>query len=312
MIRLLQANRICIAITILCGNIVFSGASLAKCCPGDSRLNIVDATIKSCVKSENVTSDWDSYNVAISSNGTQFPHCEYSVQRAFEAPVDFAELNGCLDKRIDGQFYAFHCNGQPATAVHKLNKCCPLNHSYDHTERFCVPNTDSILHFNGLFRDNVVIFEPKVPDCDDGEAFVEYYSTAHDIEFVDRNLKITTEHFPKGEVLPSEKYCVEGLVNAAVEQTQRHLIVRSCRPRDICNRIPCIRRCCKSDQMYQRNPVTKKSECVAHPSSANFMPVFYDINFPLEPNKSQDQIHLKGMTMVFRQKNSPYDRLALI
>lgn len=275
---------------------------MPKCCPSDSRINIVDATIKSCAKSENTTIDWDAYNVAVSADHTQFPRCEFGVRRTFEAPADFAELNGCLDKSIDGHFYAFHCNGQPTTAVHRLNKCCPLNHSYDHTERFCVPNTDSTLHFQELFGDNVVIFEPKVPDCADDEAFVEYYSTAHDIAFVDRNLKITTEHYPRGEVLASAKYCVEGLVNAAAgERSQRHLIVRSCRPRNVCNEIPCIRRCCKSDQMYQRNAVTKKSECVTHPSSANFMPVFYDINFPLVPNKSQDQIHLKGMTSRFAE-----------
>lgn len=302
MVRIIQVNIfgfIYLSIVIFYGNIELSYGLLAKCCPIDSRINNADGTMGNCVKSENAT-DWESYNVHISPHIPQFPQCNFNIQQIFQAPSDFSILNGCLDKSVDGQFYTFQCNDQPTTTVHKLNKCCPVNHSYDHTERLCIPNTDSILHFRELFGENIVIFEEKVPDCSDDEAFVEYYTLAHDIDFVDRSLKITTEHYPAGEILHTDKYCVESLVNTIVaEQNQRHVIVRSCRPRNICATIPCIRRCCKSDQMMVRNAITKKTECVQHPNNANFIPIFYDINFPLQPNKSQDQIHLKGLTQLF-------------
>lgn len=286
---------LCISIAILLGNLATSSALLAKCCPADTLIDIASGNIN-CVKSENTT-EWDSYNIAVSPDQTQFPLCEYNVQHIFQAPTDFSVLNGCLDKSPDGEFYSMECKNHPTVAVHRLNKCCPVNHSYDHTERFCVPNTDSVLHFQELFGNNLVVFEPNVPDCTDDEAFVEYYTTAHDIDFVDRNLKIVSDQFPSGELLQSDKYCVEGLINStAVKRQERHVIVRSCRPRNICDDIPCIRRCCKNDQMYQRDPVTKKPQCVQHPNSANFVPIFYDINFPLEPNKSQAKIHQKGLT----------------
>lgn len=286
---------VCISVAILFGNFATISGSLPKCCPSDTLIEMSNNNIN-CVKSENATK-WDSYNIAVSSDQTQFPHCAYSIQQLFQAPTDFSILNGCLDKNANGEFYSMECNDQPTIAVHKLNKCCPVNHSYDHTERFCVPNSESVLHFQELFGDNLVVFETNVPDCADDEAFVEYYTIAHDIDFVDRNLKIVTDQFPDGEILQTDKYCVEGLVNTAAEKVQeRHVIVRSCRPQNICDNIPCIRRCCKSDQVYSRDPKTRKTQCIKHPNNANFVPIFYDINFPLAPNKSQEQIHLKGLT----------------
>lgn len=305
MARVLQnkSNRIVVIFLVAVLNSAKISAVLRKCCPMESIIKSANGeSIGDCVK-RGADINWDSNNLEFSFTNiseSESPLCKPEVKQIFQLSTDFDELNGCLDQSNDQRFYAMHCLDQPTIAVHKINKCCPVNHSYDHSERFCVTNTDSNLHYRELFKQNVVIFEPKVPVCGDDEVFVEYYSLAHDINFVNHNLKITTEHFPAGEILQTDKYCVEGLVNVDNSTNNiRHIIVRSCRPRTICDTIPCMRRCCKSDQMMQRNRTARTVHCVPHPSNANFMPAFYDIEFPLELNKTQNREHLKGLAQSF-------------
>lgn len=300
MAQISQNNRIktihnLVIVLLIVNSSVLIGASLSKCCPVDGEININSDSIENCVKRGN-RSKWNSYNVDLSTNETQFPKCNRDSKKTFQVSTDFVEVNGCLDKSSDGQLYAIHCKEQPGVLVHKLNKCCQTNHSYDYIKRLCVPNTDSVLHFQELFGDNFVVFEPNVPNCADDEAFVEYHTIAHDIDFVDRNLKIVSEHFPSGEMIQSNKYCIEGLVNTDTDKNKRHVIVRSCRPKTICDRIPCIRRCCKSDQMMEMNWDNNTVNCVQHPENMNFKPVFYDIKTPVESIHQQSYAHPKGLS----------------
>lgn len=301
MARAPQTIRIVFIFLCVVLNSVKISAILRKCCPMDSVIkNVNGESILDCVKGgADMNWDWNNLEFAVNNNNNEsrLPLCKHEVKQMFQVSTDFDETNGCLDQSNDRRFYTLHCLDEPNIAVHKINKCCPVNHSYDHSERFCVTNTDSNLHHRELFKQNVVIFEPKVPVCDDDEVFVEYYSLAHDIDFIDHNLKITTEHFPAGEILQTNKYCVEGLVNTDDNKNNRHIIVRSCRPRTTCDTIPCMRRCCQSDQMLQRNRTARTVNCVPHPNNTNFMPVFYDIKFPLELNKTQDREHLKGLAL---------------
>lgn len=278
---------------ILLNNFGETRALLSKCCPLGAQLHIQNDSAVNCVQSTNLTG-WELYNIESSSNETQLPHCDHKVKRLFEESLDFSELSGCFDIADDGHFYAAYCRSEPTNAVHKLNKCCPTGHSYDHNERFCVPDARSHQHFGELFGADAVIFVPKVPSCAGDEVFAEYHSTAHNISFVDRTMTITTDNFPAGESLQTHKYCIDGLLNGDDKANEHHIIVRSCRPQSVCDKMPCIRRCCESDQMLQRNAKTRMAECVQHPNSTNFVPTFYEAGSSMDANATQDYAHVKG------------------
>lgn len=167
-----------------------------------------------------------------------------------------------------------------------INKCCPLFHSYDHTERFCTQSLNFNSYFRQLFGNDAVVIENTVPDCAEDEVFVEYFSTIHNIHFDGMNLKVDNYE------LPSNKFCIDNLVNInPIELTEGgiHLVVRSCRPNSICNEIPCFRRCCKTDQILRKGRRSK--ECVPH--QKNLVPIFYDVEPPI--TNPQKQISLRGM-----------------
>lgn len=198
-------------------------------------------------------------------------------------------------------FVALSCLQRSVSTVHLVNKCCPTGHSYDPSKGFCIRDSNSHLHFESLFGSSAVVFENKIPDCSEEEVFVEYFSTDHNIKFTGRDIKVNDE------IISSDKYCFDGLVNLieiAPNKREHHTIVRSCRPRSICNKIPCIRRCCKTDQILHAPFATPGPErCQPHPNNTNLLPIFHDISFPL--SDTQKRIHLKGMQIIYYAVSFP-------
>lgn len=218
-------------------------ALLSKCCPIGSQIHINNGNLPNCVKQENAT-NWELYNVDVSTKETQFPQCNYGVKQIFQASTNLSLLNGCLDKSIDGNLYTIRCKDQPAVDVHKLNKCCPANQSFDQKRQLCASSLASNMRFRQLFGDTVVILEPKMPHCDEDEVFVEFHSTHHDIAFVDRNLRIKSQHFPAGQTLRINQYCIESLLtDEDIVESKWDIIVWSCQPKDVVEKFPHILQC---------------------------------------------------------------------
>lgn len=251
---------------------------VTKCCPLDSVLRIQNGY--SCELQTNHTI-WDAYNILPS----VMPRNCKLIRNVFDNSNTHTELN-CLDKDSNNQFLALSCFQRSISTVHLMNKCCPNGHLYDHNERRCIH--DSRTHFQTLFGNSAVVFENKVPQCSPNEVFVEYSSIVHhSIRFTGRVLKVNNES------LSPEKYCVDGLVNidrtvANESKGEEHIIVRSCRPRSICNQITCIQRCCKTDQIVEKR--TQTNRCQPHPNNTNLLPFFYDIRLPLSDTQRKVQI----------------------
>lgn len=262
---------------------------MTKCCPLDSNLKFQSDEHFECAPVNDKTLTLNSFNVGAPADGTSsFPGCSpKKVTKFFENGEKFAQLNrGCIDQTSSGDLMAIECPREQSIDVHRLNKCCPIGYSYDSNERFCTPNSDYLLNFWNVFHDYVILFDQKVPECSQDEAFVEYFSDVHDISFSQANLKVN------GDVLQPDKFCVDGSMNSESEtKNTEHIIVRSCQPRSVCDHIPCIRRCCKTDQMLQRK--NGKTECVDHANG--LMPIFYHAEFPIDINKTQERVHLKGL-----------------
>lgn len=167
------------------------------------------------------------------------------------------------------------------TQTRSLNKCCPYGKSYDGIDRFCIVNPYS--NFENSFGFTINEIPTKVPVCTDDEVFVEYQSTYHAILFDGTYLKVNDE------ILSPDKFCIEHLVNFvnSGDVYDKPVIVRSCRPRTICNYISCIRRCCQTDQV-----MTPKRLCLNHPSEQNLIPKFFDVILPI--TNTQNQIAVLG------------------
>lgn len=262
---------------------------IKKCCPEDFVLDTKDFY---CGSSEN-ENVWDSYNIKYN-NLMNLENCVRKTRNAFGKEEAYAELNGCIDKDLNDTFVAVSCQDTPGVnvGVHFVKKCCPIGQSYDHSKRNCVLDPNSHETFKSLFGNSVVVFERNIPECSREEVFVEYSSTAHSIRFSEKNVKVN------GNILPSDKFCIEDLINIDPNEAttnEHHVIVRSCRPRSICNEISCIRRCCSADQIMLNRP--KSERCQPHPNNTNLMPIFYDITFPLSDTQKKKPI--RGMMFFY-------------
>lgn len=252
-----------------------------KCCPinvdfdGQNEL-----TCKSSTNSNR--SQWDAHNIFLS----LLPQTCDEFRYAFvKDETNYIEFNGCIDKDSNDQYVAVSCAQDTIAGVHFINTCCPFGQFYDHTERFCTQHFDFYGNFKHLFGNAAVVFKNKVPDCLENEVFVEYFSTLQDVQFDGMNVLVD------GNYLPSNKFCINDLVNVNSSSQDIQLVIRSCRPRSICNEISCYRRCCKTDQVLKKS--FKAKQCVPHPENKNLFPVFYDVETPV--TKPQRQTILKGI-----------------
>lgn len=257
---------------------------LDKCCPSGQSLEIrrhANGTIfYDCVPSAGET--LYGYNIR-QNDGPQIPVCDNLIASDFSAENDLISTNGCLDT-VGNTVSSLKCPYHQNVDVHLVYKCCGPGYSYDFNERFCVPNERYLENFSRVFGESVVVFKTQVPHCNDDEVFVEYHSTVHDIWFRQSSITIAPK-YRQSETLSPRTFCIDGTVNhttaaeanATEDLEAIHVIVRSCRPRAICERIPCIRRCCENDQMMVRSKLTSKGVCVPHGENKNFRPIFHDV-----------------------------------
>lgn len=257
---------------------------LDKCCPSGQNLDIKrleNGTIYyDCVPVADET--LFGYNIR-QSDESQIPVCDNLIANNFPAENHIISTNGCLDT-VGDAISSLKCPYQQNIDVHLVYKCCESGYSYDFNERFCVPNERFLENFSQVFGESVVVFKTQVPRCNDDEVFVEYHSTVHDIWFSRSSVTIAPK-YRASETLSPRTFCIEGTVNhttAADTNATRdlesiHVIVRSCRPRENCDRIPCVRRCCENDQMMTRDNNTGHGICAPHAENKNLQPIFHDV-----------------------------------
>lgn len=128
----------------------------------------------------------------------------------------------------------------------------------------------------------MAIFQTKVPDCALDEVFVEYQSDIHQSRLQRSGLKLSVD---ATEILRPGTFCLDAIVdadrNSTITTDIYGIIVRTCRPRELCRKIPCVRRCCRNEMMMQR--VNGSVKCVEY--ARNIKPTFYDMGSPVYGSK---------------------------
>lgn len=293
----------------------FRSSKISKCCPDGFELNLGGnvttdelngnlelASRYSCFMTpeafmENEPSTAPplfGYNLRISDNvfalendDNNIPKCSNVELFQFDLSGGIISSDGCIDY-LDGVLQGLKCSDREQIAVHKVFKCCPPGWSYDLTERQCVENSNDLQLFANLVGSSVALFETKTPECRQEDVFVEYYTDKQNVILQRSGVDIVSLLTGESEFLLPGSFCMEGIYNIASEATQ--IIVRSCRPRSVCNRMPCVRRCCKNDQMLQK--INGTSTCVA--INQNIQPIFHEVTGPIEIDKMENTVEPPG------------------
>uniref|UniRef100_A0A1A9WBV7 G-protein coupled receptors family 2 profile 2 domain-containing protein n=1 Tax=Glossina brevipalpis TaxID=37001 RepID=A0A1A9WBV7_9MUSC len=136
-----------------------------------------------------------------------------------------------------------------------IHKCCPIGYVYDVSEQKCTVNgTDDYQVYKAFFP-NFAIFNSASLDCPTDKVLVEYKVNKRQSSFVDDQFILL--HSEKRKFYYSE-YCLEAITNRStiISNREMQFLVRVCADIDICDRIPCIRRCCRDDEIFTRGNAT--------------------------------------------------------
>lgn len=294
---------------------------ILKCCTNDNVLAFSDSKNKNnseidgggnktntnnylrCHKNNNITKliginlkeinkdDIDDYDKA----ENKIPQCiDKDIINLDDSDGSVISYNGCIDY-IDDTIYGISCKHADKIIVHRVNKCCPINFSYDKDERQCVANNNDLQLLTPVFKASICVLKTMIPNCTNNEVFVEYHTTSDRLQIIaNSELEIL---LTKGgyENLPSRSYCIEGIDNDDGVGSDNEIIVRGCRPKSICEQIPCVRRCCKNEQIFRR--IDNVATCMDY--DKNLKPTFHDIEWPMHENSVINEIELNGKVAFF-------------
>lgn len=264
-----------------------AGMALQKCCPKYQTLSISDLNNYRivCVPTDEPTIF--GYNFMASEQTPPYsPPCAEWTARRYSDTKQTLSQSGCADY-VNDHMYVIECRppAKPFIEVTQAYKCCPEHYSYDLEMHKCVSTPNQMQTFANFFgATTTVLFQTMVPQCNnDNEVFVEYDTNVHDIFLNDGALYVRHDSPQRAdEHLPAKTFCLDAAFRSEnddlyeSEHTYR-LVVRSCRPKNICQIIPCVRRCCRSDQMLEKPDENTPSECTDHPERQNFVPTFHSV-----------------------------------
>lgn len=276
--------------TMVMAQSTFAGIRL--CCPNDHVLvhdnalvphqfecRAVDGT---AISTDTQPAPLFGYNL-LAGQRPQLPLCSGTTMERVVIDGTIA-LDGLADQcigRLDNTVVALKCAVEPdytpiPVDVNLVAKCCADGSAYDLRDRACAETKriDAMAAFRSVVVDSqttaIVFMDVRTPMCsDEDEVFVEYLS-AQGAQFARNSVTVWSEQEKANVTIPAGTFCVDA---ALEDRTKVQLIVRTCRPRSICGRIPCVRRCCRTEQMMVRQNET--TQCV--PYRRNIKPMFYDL-----------------------------------
>jgi hypothetical protein len=125
------------------------------------------------------------------------------------------------------------------TTAHQPMKCCPLNQTYDVIEKICQKHTND----HNVFKFDLTTTKVVSPQCDDSQVLVEYDSGTYNITLRNDTLWLPSLSKPGTMMsLPGSAFCVENIMDE--ESDQPRWLAKTCQPRNVCEFIPCVRKCC--------------------------------------------------------------------
>lgn len=202
-----------------------------------------------------------------------------------------------------------HSPVQDPVPVYTIRKCCPVNHLYDDEWSECrelngtfheVPVSPfwaeeprDIQLIKSLANDfnaaanriGQPFFHQGIPKCSASQVLVTYRMRTNEFQmlhnkiiipksqFSERNLNVFTSH-------PEDPFCIDSVAPSTISPPEAEAdpgnitwIVRVCRPLSVCDRIPCVRKCCGPHERYAR----RNNETVCEPFAKDLVLTFHDL-----------------------------------
>jgi hypothetical protein len=277
--------------------------SVYKCCPDGYQLNIdayednnlAPQKLFTCEIEQRIANEslnFIGFNIIVD-NVSHIPTCSDSRLQAYDILENLLVLysDSCVDVK-DEQYYVIFCNEADvdgnSTNIFKTRKCCPSNYSYDVLERMCVENSNgpNVNNYTHIFNSSdSSIFEVGLSDCPSDSVEIEYQSVVHKLHFIDNEVIVFLPPANHAKLLSPGTFCIENTykvqdVSSNLERYSKEdvinsrkaskWIVKACEPKQVCDVIPCIRKCCKDGQ---RRILTDEPHCEPH--SKGLIPTFH-------------------------------------
>ncbi|XP_055917318.1 G-protein coupled receptor Mth2 isoform X2 [Eupeodes corollae] len=190
-------------------------------------------------------------------NKSSVPQCDNQILVKFSEEVNL-QPRSCLVK-LYGAMYAISCPYKDDKFIYKVSvmrKCCPVDYIYESALKRCIKKNIPLNYYE-IFFDHPVVLNDNQLQCKSSQAIVEYNLRYNDFKFYNGYLliKLLNQRFDIDE------FCVEGVVDSS-EVAQKtsvasfrnslRFLVRVCDRESICDRIPCIRKCCEDGQILTK------------------------------------------------------------
>lgn len=198
----------------------------------------------------------------------KLPHCArtrvINISRCSQTSVTLS-INSCL-LLLDNNLFAVTCNSTNNDILQPIgfiNKCCPPGFTYTSGVNKCIESEPNFKLYSTIF-DKPMIFMNSFK-CPYNKVIVEYVVSSDKIYFEENHLRWRD----KSRVLSKNDYCLETINEKkrsgyfwAIKQTKK-ILIRSCEQPQICNLLPCFRKCCGDGEIFYKNNITtfcKKEE----------------------------------------------------
>lgn len=266
----LSVIRKCVLVLISLSIVLISESLIHKCCPEYHELSKAESY--ECVPEAN--------------ESFAFPFVGYQIDFGTEPRIPECVGNGttlvlqnitydgiavpagdesCVDL-VEGYYKHLRCdNGSKAslnavemTPLVNFWKCCDSGESYNLYSRECVPDEDSDdSFFSSVMNFNFsAVIDSGVPECKD--VLVEYHSADHPIVIEYAKNRVTLKDITSRDVHSADKFCLEKVTNKSTradfklndyKPNSSKWMARVCRSNDICDEIPCVRKCCDTGKI---------------------------------------------------------------
>ncbi|EDX04478.1 GD22291 [Drosophila simulans] len=159
---------------------------------------------------------------------------------------------GLLNRRLIVLSCEFEKN-VPSQSVGFVNKCCPQGFIYVSENNTCKPGESDFFVYTSIISSPIIFFDNTL-NCSDHRALVEYTVSSGKVHFHNNSL-IWKDG---SNSLPSSKFCIEAIHDSGDADLdggafpEQKFLVRACQETKICQKIPCIRRCCAEGEMYAK------------------------------------------------------------
>lgn len=231
-----------------------------------------------------------------SDNLYELPKCKnvttLNVTHQSESTL-YLRNNSCVGQLDKQKLIVLTCEFEKnvlSQSVRFVNKCCPLGSIYVSENNTCIVLGETDFFVYSSIINNPIIFFDNSLQCSDNQAFVEYTVSSKIVQFSESSLVWKDG----SNSLPLSKFCIDAIYNDYESQSKRKYssdqkyLVRACQERKVCQRLPCIRRCCAEGEMYAKgNSSTYCKRDETDTEFQGFQNLNINANFSKPPGKSR-------------------------